>query len=79
MVCGDGEINEGSVWEAALSAAKHKLVNLFVFVDHNKQQSYGTVSEVLELAPLLEKWQSFGFAVSEVDGHNIKYLEKLKN
>ena len=77
VVTGDGEINEGSVWEAALSAAKHKLVNLFVFVDHNKQQSYGTVSEVLELAPLLEKWHSFGFAVSEVDGHNLKSLEKL--
>ncbi|SVC38198.1 uncharacterized protein METZ01_LOCUS291052 [marine metagenome] len=77
VVTGDGEINEGSVWEAALSAAKHKLSNLIVFVDHNKQQSYGPVSEVLELAPLLEKWHSFGFEVSEVDGHNIKSLEKL--
>ena len=77
VVTGDGEINEGSVWEAALSAAKHKLSNLIVFVDYNKQQSYGPVSEVLELAPLLEKWHSFGFAVSEVEGHNLKSLEKL--
>ena len=77
VVTGDGEINEGSVWEAALSAAKHKLSNLIVFVDYNKQQSYGPVSEVLELTPLLEKWHSFGFAVSEVDGHNLKSLEKL--
>ena len=77
VVTGDGEINEGSIWEAALSAAKHKLNNLIVFVDYNKLQSYGPVSEVLEMAPLLEKWQSFGFAVSEVDGHNIKSLEKL--
>ena len=77
VVTGDGEINEGSIWEAALSAAKHKLSNLIVFVDHNKQQSYGPVSEVLELAPLLEKWHSFGFEVSEVDGHNLKFLEQL--
>ena len=77
VVTGDGEINEGSVWEAALSAAKHNLSNLIVFVDHNKQQSYGPVSEVLELAPLLEKWSSFGFTVSEVDGHNITSLERI--
>ena len=77
VVTGDGEINEGSVWEAALSAAKHNLSNLIVFVDHNKQQSYGPVSEVLELAPLLEKWSSFGFTVSQVDGHDINSLEKL--
>ena len=77
VVTGDGEINEGSVWEAALSAAKHNLSNLIVFVDHNKQQSYGPVSEVLEMAPLLEKWSSFGFTVSQVDGHNIHSLEKL--
>ena len=77
VVTGDGEINEGSVWEAALSAAKHNLSNLIVFVAHNKQQSYGPVSEVLELAPLLEKWSSFGFTVSEVDGHNITSLERI--
>ena len=73
-VLGDGESNEGSVWEAALSAAKHKLDNLTVMVDYNKQQSYGTTSEVLELEPFGDKWRAFGFAVKEVDGHDINQL-----
>ncbi|MCX6239045.1 MAG: transketolase [Bacteroidia bacterium] len=77
VVVGDGEINEGSVWEAALSAAKHKLSNLTVFVDYNKLQSYGPNHEVLNLEPLADKWCSFGFEVEEVDGHDINALEKL--
>jgi len=77
VLTGDGELNEGSVWEAALSAAKHKLSNLTVMVDYNKFQSYGQTSEVLDLEPLADKWRSFGFAVEEVDGHNIDELEKL--
>ena len=77
VVMGDGEINEGSVWEAAMSASKHKLSNLIVFIDHNKLQSYGKTTEVLDMSPLPEKWQSFGFAVHEVDGHDIKALEVL--
>ncbi len=79
VVVGDGEINEGSIWEAALSAAKHKLNNLIVFVDHNKLQSYGPVSEVLDMAPLSKKWSSFGFTVTEVDGHDLQALEDLMN
>jgi len=77
VVTGDGEINEGSVWEAAMSAAKHKLSNLTVFVDYNKLQSYGTTREVLDLEPLTDKWRSFGFEVMEVDGHDVKALETL--
>lgn len=77
VIVGDGEINEGSVWEAAMSASKHKLANLTVFIDYNKLQSYGTTKEVLDLEPLTDKWKSFGFAVEEVDGHNIGLLEKL--
>jgi transketolase len=73
-VIGDGESNEGSVWEAALSAAKHKLDNLTVLVDYNKQQSYGTTSDVLELEPFADKWRAFGFAVKEVDGHDLNQL-----
>lgn len=76
VICGDGEINEGSVWEAAASAAKHKLSNLTVFIDYNKLQSYGTVAEVLNMEPLADKWRSFGFEVLEVDGHNVKALEE---
>ncbi len=77
VVTGDGEINEGSVWEAAMSAAKHRLSNLTVFVDYNKLQSYGATSEVLDLEPLPEKWRSFGFAVEEINGHDVGALESL--
>jgi len=77
VLTGDGEINEGSIWEAALSAGKHKLFNLIVLIDYNKFQSYGKTSEVLDLEPLADKWRSFGFEVREVDGHNIQELEKL--
>lgn len=74
---GDGEIDEGSVWEAAMSAAKHKLSNLTVFVDYNKLQSYGPTREVLDLEPLTDKWRSFGFHAEEVDGHDVEALERL--
>ncbi len=74
VLLGDGECNEGSVWEAALSAAKHKLANLTVIVDYNKQMTYGTTAEVLELEPFAEKWRSFGFAVREVNGHDLHQL-----
>lgn len=77
VIAGDGEINEGSVWEAAMSASKHKLSNLTIFVDYNKLQSYGPTREVLDLEPLADKWRSFGFGVEEVDGHDVKALERL--
>lgn len=77
VVVGDGELNEGSVWEAAMAASKHKLSNLTVFIDSNKLQSYGKTKEVLDLSPLADKWHSFGFEVAEVNGHDILALEKL--
>jgi len=77
VLTGDGEINEGSNWEAAMAAAKHKLTNLTVLVDYNKLQSYGRTSEVLDLEPLVKKFESFGFAVEEVDGHDISAVEKV--
>jgi transketolase len=77
VITGDGEINEGSVWEAAMSASKHRLSNLTVLVDYNKLQSYGTTREVLDLEPLADKWRSFGFEVQEVDGHDVGLLEKV--
>jgi transketolase len=77
VICGDGEINEGSVWEAAMSASKHKLSNLNVFIDYNKLQSYGLTKEVLDLEPLADKWKSFGFEVVEVDGHDVIALEAV--
>jgi transketolase len=74
VIVSDGESNEGSVWEAALCAAKHQLSNLVVLVDYNKQQSYGTTYEVLDLDPLADKWRAFGWAVEEVDGHDVTEL-----
>jgi len=74
VVLGDGELDEGSVWEAAMAASKHRLDNLTAIVDYNKFQSYGPTSTVLELEPLLDKWRSFGFAASEVDGHDVRAL-----
>jgi transketolase len=74
VVMGDGEINEGSVWEAAMSAAKHRISNLTAIVDYNKIQSFGPVNEVMPLEPLADKWRAFGFAVAEVDGHDVAAL-----
>jgi transketolase len=74
VILGDGEINEGSNWEAAMSASKHQLTNLKVFIDYNKIQSYGFTKDVVDLEPLTLKWKSFGFEVSEVNGHNVKEL-----
>lgn len=76
VILGDGEINEGSVWESALSANKHKLNNLIVIIDHNKMQSYGPNKDVLDLAPLKEKWTSFGFNVQKFDAHNLSEIKK---
>jgi transketolase len=74
---GDGELNEGSNWEAALAAAKHKLTNYIVVVDYNKYQIGGSVEEVTGLEPLVDKWLSFGFDVIEVDGHDVKKLRHV--
>ena len=73
-IMGDGEINEGSVWEAALCAGKHGLTNLTAIVDYNKIQSAGHTSLIQGLEPLADKWASFGFAVREVDGHDLNML-----
>ena len=77
VILGDGECGEGSVWEAALSASKHGLDNLVAIVDYNKQQSYGPVSEVLNLEPFADKWRAFGFACREADGHDARALAEL--
>jgi transketolase len=76
VVAGDGEIDEGAVWEAALSAAKHGLDNLSLLIDYNKIQSAGPVAEILPLEPLADKWLAFGFAVAEVDGHDVAALRR---
>lgn len=73
-IMGDGEINEGSVWEAAMCAGKHNLTNLTAIVDYNKIQSAGHTSLIQDLEPLADKWASFGFHVQEVDGHDLDML-----
>ena len=77
VVLGDGECNEGSVWEAAMSASKHGLDNLVAIVDYNKLQSYGPTAEVMELEPFADKWRSFGFATKEADGHDLDQLRNI--
>ena len=74
VIIGDGESDEGSIWEAALCAGKHRLNRLTVIIDYNKQQSYSTTREVQDLEPLADKWRAFGFAVTEVDGHDVQAL-----
>lgn len=73
---GDGEIQEGQVWEAALSAAKYKLSHLCAIVDANNGQIDGKVSDVMPLEPLAEKWKAFGWEVREIDGHDLGLIEK---
>jgi len=70
VMLSDGELDEGSTWEAILFAPHHGLDNLIAVVDYNKIQSFGSVHEVLELEPLVEKWRAFGWSVREIDGHD---------
>ena len=74
VIVGDGEINEGSFWEASMIASKHKLNNFHVIIDYNKIQSYGRTSEVMDLEPLKDKLVSFGYKVKELNGHNVKHI-----
>ena len=76
VLCGDGEINEGSNWEAMLSASKHKLNNLILLIDYNKLQSYGMTKDILNLEPLTEKLKSFNFYTINVNGHSIKEINR---
>lgn len=77
VILGDGELDEGSNWEALLFAAHHELKNLNVIVDANNLQSLTTVDATLALEPLFEKFVAFGWDVSEVDGHDMVELERV--
>lgn len=72
VVTGDGELNEGNIWEAAMFAGKYKLSQLIVFVDRNNIQIDGPTDEVMPLEDLRAKWEAFGWHVQEIDGHNIE-------
>ena len=75
-IIGDGEIQEGQIWEAAMTAAHYKLDNLVAIVDNNNLQIDGTISEVMSPYPIDEKFKAFGFHVINIDGHN---FEEIKN
>ncbi|MDP4145981.1 MAG: transketolase [Bacillota bacterium] len=70
VILGDGECDEGQVWEAAMAASKYKLDNMICFLDYNKLQVDGSVEEIMPMVNVVEKWKSFGWYVLEVDGHD---------
>jgi len=76
VVLGDGEIQEGQIWEAAMFGAYHKVDNVVAIVDYNKIQLDGFVKDIMELEPLTGKWKAFGWQVVELDGHDIAALQK---
>lgn len=76
VVLSDGECDEGSNWEAILFSAHHKLNNLIAVIDYNKIQSLDLVENTIKLEPFAQKWESFGWEVKKVDGHNIPELIK---
>lgn len=73
---GDGESNEGQIWEAAMYASHMKLGNLICFTDYNKMQIDGETSEINNLEPLTDKWKAFGWNVYSVDGHDVEAIDK---
>lgn len=75
-ILGDGELDEGNVWEAAMSAAHYKLSNLCAIVDNNGLQIDGALEDVMGLNPLFEKWKSFGWNVIEIDGHSVQEIKE---
>ena len=79
VVIGDGECNEGSIWEAAMAAPNFKLDNLYAIIDKNNFQQTGSNKEIMSVEPLKDKWSSFGWHTVELDGHNIKALYNFFN
>lgn len=75
-ILGDGEIEEGQIWEAAMTSNKYKLDNLCVIIDNNNLQIDGTIEEVMSSFPIDEKFRSFGFEIIKIDGHDIEEITK---
>lgn len=74
VIIGDGECQEGSIWESAIFAAQKKLDNLVAIVDHNRLQAIDFINNVGSLSPFADKWKAFGWAVKEIDGHDIRQI-----
>ena len=79
VIVGDGECNEGSIWESAMAAPHFKLDNLYVVIDKNNFQQTGSNEEIMNVANLKDKWSSFGWYTAELDGHNIEELYNFFN
>lgn len=77
VLLGDGELQEGCIWEAAMCAAHNKLNNIIAIVDYNKLQINGCVNDIVNLEPLTDKWESFGWDVCVVDGHDVYAIVDL--
>ncbi|UCB45067.1 MAG: transketolase [Spirochaetota bacterium] len=77
VIMGDGELAEGSNWEAAAACSHHKLSNILVFVDRNHLQIAGRTVDVMSYEPLDERWRAFGWSVREIDGHNIRQIVEV--
>lgn len=73
-IVGDGECNEGQIWEAAMAAAKFGMDNLIAIIDYNKVMAKGPVWQLMGVEPLADKWRSFGWEVIEIDGHNVEAI-----
>ena len=78
-ICGDGELQEGQIWEAAMTSSHYKLDNLCLIVDNNNLQIDGKVNEVMSIYPIDEKFKSFGFEVINIDGHDINQIINALN
>lgn len=79
VLLSDAECNEGAVWEAVMFAAHHHLANLVAIIDLNGQQAMGYTRNVLDLSPMAEKWEAFGWDVHSVDGNNVEQLSQVLN
>ena len=76
VLLSDGELNEGSTWEAIMFASHHELDNLVAIVDYNKMQALGFTKDSINLDPLAQRWGSFGWDAKEIDGHNFQEISK---
>jgi transketolase len=74
VILGDGETQEGQIWEAAMFASHYKLNNITAILDYNNVQLMGAVSDVMEISPVADKWNSFGWKVKEINGHDFKQI-----
>ena len=79
VITGDGELQEGNIWEAAMFAGKYRLSQLIVFIDRNNIQIDGATEDVMPLEDLRAKWESFGWHVQEIDGHNVESIQDAVN